>query len=222
MNEKVTKKFCITGALLVLFFIWTALVSVVDQQPIGPNGSTVGFAALNGSFHSLTGEHLALYDFTDFISFIPFVIVAAFGAYGAIQLLQRKSLYKVDSDIIALGGFYLLVLACYALFEVLVVNYRPVLIEGALEASYPSSTTMLAMTVFPTAAMQLGARMKKGTLCTVLQIVLWCLTVFMVAVRLISGVHWLTDIIGGLLLSAALVMGYRTTIEWLKTKEKAA
>ncbi|HBL40193.1 MAG TPA: phosphoesterase PA-phosphatase [Ruminococcaceae bacterium] len=222
MKDKFTKNFCITGALLVLFFIWTALVSVIDCQPIGPNGSTVGFATMNRWFHALTGEHLALYDFTDFISFIPFVIVAAFGIYGAIQLLQRKSLFKVDSDIIALGGFYLIVLGCYALFQVLIINYRPILIEGALEASYPSSTTVLATAVFPTAAMQIRDRFKKGVFSTVLQVLLVFFTVFMVIVRLVSGVHWLSDILGGLLLSAALVMGYLTTITWLTSKEENA
>ncbi|MBQ9551126.1 MAG: phosphatase PAP2 family protein [Clostridia bacterium] len=220
MKDNLTKNFCITGLLLVLFFVWTALVCTVDQQPIGPEGSVVGLAAMNGWFHDLTGEHLGGYKVSNVLGLIPFAAVACFAAVGGLQLLQRRSLFKVDSDIIALGALYLLVLGCYAVFELVVINYRPVLIDGELEASYPSSHTMLALTVLPTAASQVKKRLKNKTLARVVSLVLIAVALCILSLRVGSGVHWLSDIIGGVLLSGALVFAYETLLSWLEQKQK--
>ncbi len=222
MKDKLTQNFCVTGALLILFFIWTALVCTVDQHPIGPNGSVVGFAAMNGWFHALTGEHMGAYKLSSILGVIPLAAVACFAALGGLQLLQRKSIFKVDPDIIALGAFYLLVLGCYAVFEVVVVNCRPMLIEGELEASYPSSHTMLALTVLPTAASQVKKRLKNKTLARVLALVLIALALCILSLRVGSGVHWLSDIIGGVLLSGALCMIYETLLSWIEAKQQTA
>lgn len=203
------KKYLIAGlCLLAAFVLWTAAVCLVDVQPIGPQDSAVGFAAINGAFHAMTGVHMAIYNITDILSVIPLGCVAAFGMLGLVQLIRRKDLRKVDGDILVLGGFYIVVLAFFCLFEVLDINYRPVLIEGVLEASYPSSTTMLALCVMPSVMLQLRRRMKDGAAKRCTQAVLFVFTAFMVIGRLISGVHWLTDIIGGALLSAGLVLLY--------------
>lgn len=195
--------------LLAAFVIWTAAVCLVDVQPVGPNGSLVGFGALNRWFHELTGVHWDLYTLTDGLSLVPLGFVAGFAVLGLYQWCRRKSLWKVDLSILVLGGFYILVMAVFLLFEMVEINYRPVLIEGVLEGSYPSSTTMLVMCVMPTAFMQLCKRIRNQVLRR------WCcgliaaFTVFMVMARMISGVHWLTDIIGGGLLSGGLVLLYR-------------
>lgn len=194
--------------LLAAFVLWTVAVCVVDVQPIGPNDSAVGFAAVNGAFHRLTGVHMALYDITDWLSVIPLGCVAGFALLGLAQWIRRKDLRKVDGDILVLGGFYVVVLVVFFLFEKLAINYRPVLIEGVLEASYPSSTTMLVLCVMPSVMLQLRSRMKSGALKRCVQAVLFAFTAFMVVGRLISGVHWLGDIIGGILLSAGLVLLY--------------
>lgn len=193
---------------LAAFALWTILVEHVDVQPLGPNGSCVGLAAINGAFHALTGVHWALYTLTDWLGLVPIGIALGFASLGLVQLIQRKSLRKVDRDILALGGFYLVVLAAYLLFEAIVINYRPVLIDGNLEASYPSSTTMLALCILPTAMMQLKVRIRSAAVRRAILGVLAAFTFFMVAGRLISGVHWLSDIIGGTLLSAGIVSMY--------------
>lgn len=194
--------------MLAAFVLWTVLVGMVDVQAIGPEGSTVGFAAMNRWVHDLTGVHLFLYIATDWLSLIPLGIVLGFGLLGLMQWVRRKSLLKVDRSILALGGFYLVVMAAFAFFEVFVVNYRPVLIEGVLEASYPSSTTMLMMCVMPTAGMQFHARIKNDTLRRWVSVAVTGFTICMVGARLWSGVHWCSDIIGGALLSAGLVLLY--------------
>ena len=207
--EKKNKKKLVWGAgLVAAFALWTALISLVDVQPIGPEKSSVGFATLNGFVHELTGVNWVLYTVTDWLGLVPIAAAFGFAILGLVQLIKRKRLRKVDHSILALGVFYIVVMAAYVLFEMVVINYRPTLIEGYLEASYPSSTTMLVLCVMPTLAMQLNARMKNTVFKRCVAIAIIAFTAFMVIGRLLSGVHWITDIIGGALLSAGLVTIY--------------
>ena len=164
--------------------------------------------------HDLTGVHMTLYTITDWLGLIPLIFVMGFGILGLVQWIKRKHLLKVDYTILVLGGFYILVMAAFLFFEIFVVNYRPVLIDGILEASYPSSTTMLVMCVMPTAIMQFQTRIKNDILKRCIVSAMTAFIVFMVIGRLVSGVHWFTDIIGGALLSAGLVMLYRAIVHW--------
>ena len=208
MKKEAKVTLFIAIALFLLFIIWTALVSTIDVHPIGPDGSEVGFATLNGRFHSLTGANLWLYELTDLLSIIPLLFVCGFGCLGLFQLIKGRRITSVDFSILALGGFYIAVFAGFLFFEIFVINYRPILIEGVLEASYPSSTTMLVMTIMPTAIMQLYSRIKNKRFANAISVIMIAFTAFMVIGRIISGVHWITDIIGGALLSASLAMLY--------------
>lgn len=194
--------------LLTLFALWTLAVRMVDVQSIGPGGSVVGFATLNRLVHNFTGVNWMLYTVTDWLGLVPVAVVLGFGLLGLCQWIRRRKLQKVDGSILVLGGFYMAVLGMYTLFEKLVINYRPVLILGYLEASYPSSTTMLALCVMPTAMMQLQTRLPKGKIKAGVQVIMAGFTAFMVVGRLLSGVHWISDIIGGILLSSGLVLLY--------------
>ncbi len=194
---------------LIAFLTWTFLVRMFDRQGIGPEGSAVGFATLNSWVHALTGVHFSLYLLTDWLSLLPLGLIFGFAVWGLLQWIRRKSFGKVDFDLLVLGGFYAVVMAVYAFFEVVVINYRPVLIEGVLEASYPSSTTMLVLCVMLTAWMILQKRILNKTWNRLVCILILAFTAFMVMGRLVSGVHWITDIIGGILLSAGLVTLYR-------------
>ena len=196
------------AGFLGAFVLWTVLVSYVDVRAIGQNASSVGFSTLNGYVHNLTGVNMFLYTITDWLGLVPIGVAFGFAVLGLVQWVGRKSLFKVDRSILALGGFYIIVLAMYIFFEIVVINYRPVLIDGYLEASYPSSTTMLVMCVMPTAMMQLHARIKSDVFRRCVLISIAAFTAFMVIGRLASGVHWLTDIIGGALVSAGLVITY--------------
>ena len=206
------RKFCIALGLLAAFILWTIAISLIDVQPIGPQGSSVGFATLNGFVHNLTGVHMTLYTITDWLGLVPVAFGFGFAVLGLVQWIRRKSILKVDRSILILGGFYVVTLAAYLFFESYVVNYRPVLIEGYLEASYPSSTTLLVLCVMPTAMIQLRERIKQPMLRKCVSIVITAFIAFMVIGRLVSGVHWLTDIVGGILLSTGLVMIYDSLI----------
>jgi undecaprenyl-diphosphatase len=187
---------------LSVFVIWTFLVRLIDVKNIGPNESSVGFAMLNGFLHSRIGVNFTLYTITDWLGLVPIAVAFCFAILGLVQLIKRKSLLKVDYSILALGVFYIFVIAVYIIFEIVVINYRPTLINGYLEASYPSSTTMLTACVMPTAAIQLYERIKRKSLRRFVIILIIAFTAFMVIGRIISGVHWISDIIGGALFSA--------------------
>ncbi len=209
MKNQTKRRLWTAAVLLALFILWTATVATWDVQPIGPHNSAVGFATLNGAFHQFTGVHMTLYVITDWLGLVPLAIAMGFAVLGLFQWIKRKRLTLVDRDLFVLGGFYIAVMAVFLLFETVVINHRPVLIEGVLEASYPSSTTLLVTCVIPTAAMQGNTRIQNRCLRRCVVCALCVFAVGMVAARLLSGVHWLTDIVGGSLLSGGLVLLYR-------------
>ena len=155
---------------------------------------------------------MSLYTITDWLGLVPIGFIMEFGILGLCQWIKRKNLFKVDLSILALGGFYIVVMALYIFFEMVVVNYRPILINGNLEASYPSSTTMLVMCVMPTAIIQFNERIKNSIFRRCVAFIITAFIVFMVIGRLVSGVHWFSDIVGGALLSSGLVMIYDSIV----------
>ena len=198
---------CVTA-----FIIWTILIQTIDVQPVGVNGTAIGFAALNCWFHNLTGTNMPLYTITDWLGLIPVFVCMIFGILGLMQLIKRKRLLQVDKDILFLGIYYILVIFAYLIFEMVPINYRPILIDGRMEASYPSSTTLLVLSVMPTLIFQTNCRLKNRTTRNIIRILTILFSVFMVFSRLISGVHWFTDIIGSAMLSAGLFYTYKALI----------
>ena len=210
MRKQRKTKIALPLIALFLFTLWTFLLTVVDVQPIGQLGTNVGFASLNLRFHEMTGVNLYLYTLTDILGLVPILICVLFAFVGVIQLLKRKSIKLVDRDILFLGAFYLFVIFTFVGFEFLAVNYRPILIEGQLEASYPSSTTMLVLCVLPTAFMQIKRRIKNRFISVIL--IFWgsVFALFVLIARVLSGVHWITDIIGGVIFSIGAVGLYHS------------
>lgn len=205
------------AGFLVLFVIWTILVRMVDVKAIGPRGSAVGMATLNSFVHRCIGVHFSLYTITDWLGLVPLLIMVVFALLGLMQWIKRKRFRYVDRSLLALGGFYLVVMAVYFFFEIVVVNYRPVLINGVLEASYPSSTTMLVMCVIPTAILQFDSRTQKNVLRKCVLIVGSAFVAFMVVMRLISGVHWFTDIVGAAFFSVGMILLYHSVVHVKET-----
>lgn len=212
MTKRNKNHLAIAACALALFVMWTVAVRYIDVQAIGPRGSRVGFATINRLVHNITGVNMPLYNITDWLGLVPVAFMFGFAGLGLCQWIARKRIWLVDFNILALGGFYIAITLIYLFFEWVVINYRPVLINGYLEASYPSSTTLLVMSVMPTAIMQLNRRIKNMALRKIIAITLAAFTAFMVAGRLVSGVHWITDIIGSALLCTGLVLLYSYVI----------
>lgn len=199
-------------ALLAAFVLWTALVQLEDVQPAGQNGTCVGLAAFNVWFHGLTGVHMVLYAITDWLGLVPAAVCLGFGVMGATQLVRRRSLSAVDPDLLLLGVYYVLIAATYLVFEAFPINYRPIPIDGVMEASYPSSTTLLVLGVMPTLAYQIVRRSKSIQTKVAVVAFVAAFSALMVAGRLVSGVHWATDIVGSILLAAGLFAMYRYAV----------
>ena len=202
------KKFALIGAIafLILFLVFTVLVITVDVQPIGPNGSEVGLATMNGAVTDALEYNEIWYNISDYAGYLALLIPVGFALLGLLQVIKRKSLLKVDRHLIILAVFYVAVLCAYITFEIFKVNYRPILVDGVLEASYPSSHTLLSLCITASAIFEAHLLLKSKKVLLISADILFATIGAVVLVgRLLSGVHWLSDIMGGVLLSGALV-----------------
>lgn len=219
MQKKSKKYFIITGVFSLLFVLFTVMVKTIDVKPIGPEESTVGFAAINRFVFELFGVNLIWYHITDWLGLVAIAIAFGFTVLGLFQLIKRKSILKVDCRILLLGAFYCIVIAFYIFFEFVAINYRPVILSQSLAASYPSSHVMIGVSIMVTAMLQFHHYLrekKKWLLATdIVSILVIAVTVIG---RLISGVHWFTDIVAGILLSSSLIALYCAALEYFEEK----
>ena len=157
---------------------------------------------------------MTLYTITDWLGLVPVFIGMIFGFVGLVQWIKGRKLLKVDFDIRILGIYYSIVIFCYLIFEMIPINYRPIFINGFMEASYPSSTTLLVLGVMPTLTFQANHRVKNEIFKKIIMVFTILFSAFMVIGRLISGVYWFTDIIGSILLSVGLFSIYKGVVLW--------
>lgn len=203
--------------LIILSVVFTLLVKNIDVKPIGPNESLVGFADINKLFHNLIGSNMVIYKITEIIGLIPLLIALIYVIIGIKQLITRKSLLKVDKEIYLLGLFYILVLGVYIFFEKVVINYRPVLIDNILEPSYPSSHTLMSICICISSIM-INKKLFRNNLADIENIISIIVMVLIIVGRIISGVHWFTDILGGIIISSTLVVLFYTILSSIKPR----
>lgn len=217
MNKK--KKYLIISFVLIFVsIIYTILVKFVDVQSIGDTNTNVGFASINQLVFSSIGVNKIWYDISDILGLFPILSVGIYALIGLIQLIKRKNIFKVDKEIIALGVFYVVVIALYVFFEKVIINYRPVLVDGVLEASYPSSHTLMSICLCGSAIILNNQLFKNKT--KLINILLLVIGLIIIVGRLLSGVHWFTDILGGVIISCALLMTFYTSLKIIKEKEE--
>ena len=219
MKEKKLYGTALVCAVLTIVLI--ALVRCVDVAAIGPAGTRIGLSHLNGSVHELTGVNMTWYEITEWLGRVAILAAVVFAALGCVQLLRRKHLKKVDPEILCLGGLFVAIAVVYVFFEKVIVNYRPILMPGCTEpeASFPSSHTMLSCSVLGGVILVLDKYIKNKSLCTALRALCALVMAVMVAGVLVSGVHWFTDILGGLLISGALLAAFAGGLHTIREKE---
>lgn len=223
MNNSTRKSFRIAVGFFGLFVGLIIVLQRVNVLAIGPQQSRVGLADLNEIVFKFFGVNLQWYYITDWLGLVAVLAAAGFALLGIMQLIKRKSLAKVDKDIIALGLFYIIVISFYVVFEIWVINYRPIILNGILEPSFPSSHTMIVLFIMGSAILQFRLRIKEKViqkvLCGLAEIIIFITIVG----RQISGVHWFTDILGGILLGVSLLYAYKGVLLktgiWRETNE---
>lgn len=196
------------GSLLALFVLLIVAVTNIDVQPVGPLETEIGLAALNTAVNHFFDADPAWSVFTDGLLAVAFAVACGFAALGLYQLFRRRSLRRVDPDLYLLASTYAVCVVLYLLFELFVVNYRPVLMNGELEASFPSSHTLFIVCIMGTAIHQFFHRIRSALWCGIAISASGLVIALAVISRLMCGVHWFTDILGGLLLGSALVLTY--------------
>lgn len=206
---------------LVLFLLLIAAVKTVDVAPIGPEETSIGLSGINGAIHEATGVSKLLYKLTIYLGYLSILAGLCFALFGLIQLIQRKSLLKVDREILVLGCLLVVLALLYVLFEFVVIDFRPVVMPGEAhpEASFPSSHTMLTFVILGSIMMIIGRYVKNRSLRTLIQVICGLLILVMVFCRLLSGVHWFTDILGGVLISGALLFLFAAVLDKVTEKQ---
>lgn len=215
---KKQKILLISGAVtLLLFVLWTVAVLTVGRAPVGPMDSSVGFSQMNLAMHTALGVNEGWYNLSEVLGLIILAVAAGFALWGVIQLIRHRSFRRVDPHLYLLAALYIALGLVYVGFEMIVINFRPVLVDGVLEAAYPSSHTMLALCIAASAAIRFGAVLPKtpGRIAAAGLSIAGILTAI---ARLLSGMHWLSDIIGAVLISTALVLFYAAANLWLDAK----
>ena len=203
MNNK-KRNFLISGILLLIAITFTILVKVVDVKQIGVNNSSIGFATLNQFIFETTGVNIIWYHITDWLGLIPVFMAIVYAFIGLIQFIKRRSIFKVDKEIILLGLYYIIVIALYVFFEKVIINYRPILMNGFLEASYPSSHTLMTICICGSSIL-INKKLFNNKITKVINYLSIIIITITVVGRLISGVHWFTDILGGIIISISLL-----------------
>ena len=213
-------KLYLAGLFYVLFLALIVLLCLADRQPVAAGDTVVGLATVNAWFAiaaaGLSGGGIMdgstalspqLYQLTEYLGYFSLLVAACFALLGFVQLLRRRSLKKVDRQLLAMGGLFIVLAVLYVFFEKVIINYRPIVLPGESgpEASFPSSHTMLTVTILGSVCIVLRTYVKNDGLRVLLRVVCVLLILAMVCGRLLCGCHWLTDILGGVLVSCAML-----------------
>ncbi len=216
-NNGIYRNFLTIIILFSSFLLLTTAVMYMDKEAIGPQDSVVGLGKINGYVHETVGLNMKWFIVSEWLGWIALALVPGFSVFGLIQLIKRGSLKRVDDNILILGFFYILVALIYAFFEMCIINYRPVILKESLEASFPSSHSMVVLFIMATSITQFRIRIKNALLKNIVVLISALITIITIAARLLSGVHWFTDILGGILLGATLAFAYQLTIQYRAT-----
>lgn len=198
--KKIINLYSILGvSFFALFLILFGLLSF-DKGKVGI--SEVGLSKLNNIVKYNYNEGWQI--FADIFLYLGIALAAILAIVGFVQLIKRKSLFKVDRYIVICGIFLILAIFLWVMFDkVIIVNYRPIY-HYDLEPSFPSTHTFLVIFIYLSAhniACMLtdNKKIKYGTLVAAI------LISFLVSLsRVLSGMHYITDVLAGIFLGLSL------------------
>ena len=207
-KESIRNAVIMTAVTLLM----TILVATVDVQPVGVEGTNLGFASINTGFFNKFGENHTFYLLSKLAGLVCFAVAGGFGIFFLVSLFRCGSLQKVDRNLTALMLLYLATAIVYVLFEKFAINYRPILRDEGLESSYPSTHAMIAYVIMVSAVDQWNIYIKNEKLLTAVTAISFLILALVIVSRILSGVHWITDIIGGILFGDMLIAWFRAVL----------
>lgn len=209
----------ISITLFIIMTLFTALVCFYDVKPLGINKTDIGFSSLNTYIFNELGTNYLWYKLSEVLGIVALILVFIYGAIGTIDLIKKKNIFKVDKKIILLGIFYIIVFGLYIIFDKVIINYRPILVEGVLESSYPSSHTLLSIFVFGSSLL-INKYLFPVKKIKIVNCILFAMMILTVIGRLLSGMHWFTDIVGGILIASFLLYVFKICLNLINNKHK--
>ena len=216
------KKLLTAGISGGLFLLLILLLRTVDIQAVGPAGTSVGLASLNNGFHTGIGVHPFWSTVSNILGIIAIASAAGWALLGALPLIREKSLKKADPNLILLGILFLVTILIYLFFNLVTVNARPVLMknETVPEASFPSSHVMMILVAMLGSIKMLNHYVRNLEQRRLFQLICWFVLIFSVFARMLSGVHWFTDIIGGILIAICLFSLFSIALQYIRQLQK--
>lgn len=204
MLKKIFNKYTIIGGvLLFLFILLLILLMTVDRA--NNIYKQIGLFSFNKLF-LVDYSNEAWDEFSDVILYISLLFILGLAIYGFYQLSKKRSLFKVDKDIIFIGCGLAILAFVWLVFDKLIdVNYRPIAISGTAQTSFPSTHTMIAAFVLLAATRAILKRNGNEIKYQLLAYSGSSILILLCSLgRILSKMHWATDVLGGLFIGVGL------------------
>ena len=197
-----------TGLMVLVAILFTIAVDKIDTALV--LGKEIGFSNVNIAVHQMLGTSDTFDLLSDITMIVSALLMGGLVFIGTYQLISGKGFKAVDKEILIAGAVLVLMSITYLFFEKVVINFRPVLEDGFLEASYPSTHVLLTTVINIVAIDYIVTKIKNKKIMLPSVITVAVITVVGFGARVLSGMHWITDIVGALLIASCLVMIYFT------------
>lgn len=205
MNKE-KRNYYITLAIFIVFIIFTIGVMNIDVMAIGPKDGKVGFSTINKKVFEIFGQNDKWDQVSDKLLSISVFVELGFILITIFQIIKRKSLFKIDYDISIFFILYIIFALINVFFDYIAINNRPIIEDGKVEASYPSTHTFMTVFMLGFLMIEIWCRIKNKAIKNIIYTICVIIMIAMPILRVIAGRHWLTDVIGGVILGLFAVM----------------
>ena len=206
-----------------IIFIWCFLYAVImvialkfeSGVPIGDLGS-INLRALNNGFRGLFGYEQggyfrSLYLITEGLGVVSILACLFWTGMGIKDLIKYRDINDVDKSIFATWLLYVLALIVWRVTLKISVSYAPVSVhpKSALVVSFPCGNTFLIIISMCSSIYLIGYFLEeKKKLVLALRVACIAILALGIIFRTVSGVNWLTDILGAIGFAVPAVVLY--------------